>query len=245
MSYLQPYTLGAIIRSAFGIYFRNAPTLFMIYVIPLVPTQVLAALLSRWGEGAQEARVVVLVLDFMASTLVFFPAAVAVSEICLGIRPSVARAYRRAFAHPGRVLGTYLLSLLMIMLGVVALVIPGIVFVLWYLFVASVVVIEGLGGRAALRRSRELGRGSYFRNLGVLLVAFFATVAAATLVMAVLAIIAAVLGVGDVKIYELLWSFSVLVAMPAYIVSIVLLYYDMRARKEGYGAAQLAEDLRF
>jgi hypothetical protein len=25
----------------------------------------------------------------------------------------------------------------------------------------------------------------------------------------------------------------------------VLLYYDMRVRKEGYGAAQLADDLRF
>ena len=48
------------------------------------------------------------------------------------------------------------------MLGFVLLIVPGIIFSLWFYVLVPVVVLEGVTGTAALGRSRELMRG----NLG-------------------------------------------------------------------------------
>jgi hypothetical protein len=42
----------------------------------------------------------------------------------------------------------------------------------------------------------------------------------------------------------LLEALSIVLFGPLVTIPGILLYYDMRARKEGYGAAQLVEDLR-
>jgi len=187
----------------------------------------------------------------MLSTFVIFPTTVAVSEICLGIRPSAVRAYSRVFANAGRVFGTYLLATLIVVMGLLALIVPGFVLGIWYMFVGPVVVIESVGGRAALKRSRELGRGFYWRNFGVYLLLSLVVVVV-MLVVAVLAgaLVGAVLGVvgfsiDDItRISMLVGTVSFILFTPVILIALVLLYYDMRARKEGYGATQLAEDLQ-
>jgi hypothetical protein len=256
MSYLKTYSLGSLIRSALAIHFRNWLTLSLIFAIAFVPTVALQATVlevsnSKILFGLSKA------LEFVAGLFAVYPITVVVSEICLGLRPSVLRAYRRAFAHPGRLFGTVLLSSLIIILGIIALVIPGIVFVVWYLFVGPVVILEGLGGRAALRRSRELGRDCYWRNFGIGLVVMLMALAMG-LIAIVAFFMALLFGAGLLMesapnipdpILRVLGAFILAAFLPIYTVAVVLLYYDMhydmRARKEAYGATQLADDIRF
>jgi hypothetical protein len=240
---LRAHALGSFIGTSWGIYRREWLTLFLIYVIPLLVVHIVDALL-KVAFGQDILLIFVMgALQMLASLFVAFPATVAVSEICLGIRPNVGRSYKRAFAQPGKLFGSYFLALLIIILGFVALFIPGVVFSLWYTFVGPVVVLEGFAGRAALRRSRELGKGYYLRNFGVYMVAIIVVLLIAVFFGGVIGAASYFAGINPQIAQFIIGLFSLLVAPPL-VVLIVLIYYDMRVRKEMYGAAQLADDLR-
>jgi hypothetical protein len=243
MNYLQPHTLGSIIRSSFAIYFGNFLTVFIIYAIPLIPLQLIRIAATATDEPPVAIAIVFILLETMAGILVIFPATIAVSEVCLGMKPTVARSYSRAFASPGRLIGTYLLQMLVIIGGLLLLVIPGIIFSVWYFFVGPVVLVESLSGKAALRRSRELGKDYYLRNFGVYFVVVLIVIVANGIIGAIVGALVGGLSGSRALMLSLIMISTDLVT-PIFLVAIVLLYYDMRARKEGYGAAQLSEDLR-
>jgi hypothetical protein len=68
----------------------------------------------------------------------------------------------------GRLIAVDLLFAVVVVAGLVALVVPGLVFYVWFALVAAVVEIEDRGVVAAFRRSRELIRGSFWRVVAVL-----------------------------------------------------------------------------
>jgi hypothetical protein len=261
-AYLQPQTLTSVVRHTYGIYFRHWLAVCLAY-LPMLPGGVLSALLPPEGGAAM----LVSVLHMFVAVLVGSVLTVQVSDICLGVKPSVRRAYRRAFAMPGRLIGSYLLMLLLVFavwfVALIALlivlmivfgtsdvetvtsaatvlsVIPATALFLRYIFTLQAAVAEEIGGRAALKRSGALGRGSYWRNLGVLL----CTSILATLVYVLLALPFVALGAetntGVMAVYQ---GVASVVAAPLFTIPVVLLYYDMRVRKEGYGADQMSED---
>jgi len=61
--------------------------------------------------------------------------------------------------HFGAVLWTTILTGVVIFVGFLLLIIPGIIFSIWYLFAVMISVVEGKSGGDALRRSKELVRG--------------------------------------------------------------------------------------
>src|SRR5258708_9946982 len=138
MSYLRAYTVGSIILTSWRLYFRDWITLFLIYVIPLAAIHIL----NSWAKTMGGLGVVLGRLGLLfAWILVSFPLTVGVSEICLGIKPSVGRSYQRAFAQPGKLVGSYLLTMVIILFGYLLLLIPGVVFSVWYVLLAPVVVL--------------------------------------------------------------------------------------------------------
>jgi hypothetical protein len=242
MSYLRAYTLGPFLLTSWRIYLRDWITLFLIYVIPLAIVHVF----NTWIKTMGGVGLALGTFSFLlASMFVSFPLTVAISEICLDIKPSVGRSYQRAFAQPGKLVGSYLLTFAILVVGFVLLVVPGVVFSVWYAFVGPVVVLESFAGRAALRRSRELGRGYYLRNFGIFFLGQFLTLLIALLIGFILGFaLGFFFGVGR-EGGEFAGGLVGLVVAPPSIILVVLLYYDMRVRKEGYAAAQLADDLRF
>jgi len=76
-----------------------------------------------------------------------------------GSRPSARACIATGFAQLGRVLGVTVVSSLAIGGAMLLLVVPGIVVSLMFYVVVPVTLAEGLGVRAALRRSRELTDG--------------------------------------------------------------------------------------
>jgi hypothetical protein len=250
VSYLRAYTLGSTLRLAFAIHFRHWITLVLIYSIPFAPAYVLKVILV--GTDIKGLLPVAAIIQYLAGVLVTYPLTIAVSEICLGLKPGVARAYRRAFSHPGRLIGTLLLFSVILVLGLAALLVPGFVFAIWYMFIGPVVVIEGLGGRTALRRSRELGRGFYLRNFGILFVIVLIVFALMILLIVLISIAMVMMGTLTESpspmmelLLEIVGALAAIFTLPIYLVAVVLLYYDMRVRKEDYGAIQLADDIRF
>ena len=60
-------------------------------------------------------------------------------------------------------LGTGLLAGLIIMGGLILLIVPGIIFSIWFSFVQYLVIEENISGTKALRRSRELVKGRFWQ----------------------------------------------------------------------------------
>jgi hypothetical protein len=127
----------------------------------------------------------------------------------------------------------------------VLLVIPGIIFTAFYQMVPSVVAIESQSGLAALRRSRQLGKGFYIRNVIIaitltftyFILIFFSAGAVAALI---------IFAGGDVEdplLYATVSSFINALFFPLPLIANVLIYYDMRVRKENYDTIRLASDL--
>jgi len=76
------------------------------------------------------------------------------------------------FKHPWelslRVFWTQLLAGLAIVGGFLLLIVPGIIFMVWFIWSQYVAVDEGLGGIAALRRSRDLTRNRFVDVFGTI-----------------------------------------------------------------------------
>jgi hypothetical protein len=241
--FLQPQTLGSVIRNTITIYVRNWETICLIYISPLLPIAVVRAGLASQGHLGWAGAL--FLTQMLGNILVSAALIVTVSDICLDLKPNLRRAYRRGFAK-GRLFSTYFLQVLLTFFGFALLIIPGLVLAAWYMFALSVTVLEQASGNAALRRSCELGHGFYWRNFGILVIS-------SLLVGVLLGATQALMGLSEYFIFGhgyrvleniLSEALSIVLLGPLVTIPIILLYYDMRARKEGYGAAQLVEDLR-
>jgi hypothetical protein len=240
MNFIREQTVGELLRSTFGIYFKHFGSMFLVTFIGLLPTLLSVLLLLAWKDLALLFGVIGYFL-LLISISVFIPAAstVIVSDISLGHKPSVFRASKRVLgAILGKLFGTAFLAGLIIMFGFIIFIIPGIIFFIRYLLVSPVVILEGKWGRDALKRSKALVKGYSGRILGFYFV-FFCTL---FLVFFLISFLLQLMGAGVIgPIIILVIEIAII---PVGVIPLVLLYYDLRARKEGYDNTGLAEDLR-
>jgi hypothetical protein len=237
-NYLRQQSVGEILRNAFAIYRRGFSAIFLGFFLPFFP-------FLLWQTEAQVAGATGLTLlaMFCGSVVSLFSwgaLTVSVSDICLGNKPSVARSYRKVFGDvAGRLVSVSLLQMVLIGVGLVCLIVPGVIAALWLIFCPSIVVLEGMGSVDSLKRSSGLAKGYNWRNLGVLLL-LSVMFAVAILIPAVLFVFIDPGGflprLSLVAIQVLFW--------PVMQIAVVLLYYDLRVRKEAYDATALMEDLR-
>lgn len=261
--YLREQSAGEILRGTVSIYFRNFLPLFGMYFLPTFPVVLvpMSLQLGCYGAFLAELGIWLLVTPFAAAVLT-----VGVSDICIGNRPSLLRSLRRVF---GVILGKLILTNLFMILICAALLLspilalfysessvlaPGVgallillaagavaLFVLcliWWMFVPTVVVLERTFGWTALKRSKSLGKGYYLRNtlvLGLFSVPVF---------ILGKAILFATLGSSALSVSHVVRALIMGVLAPLPLIATVLLYYELRARSEGYDLAMLGQDLR-
>lgn len=87
-----------------------------------------------------------------------------------GVQLPVKALAKLSWEKMGKLLMANFLSGLLIALGLILLIVPGIIFVFWFYFTAQVVIYEDLSGKAALSRSKALVKGHFWwlvKNLAV------------------------------------------------------------------------------
>jgi hypothetical protein len=238
-NYLRQQSVGDVLRNALEIYGRNFGVIFLTYFLPVFPIGVWQS--EAQTAGALGSFLLALLCGLLAALVAWGAITIAVSDICLGNAPSVVRSYQKVLSGMlGRLLVASLLQLLSILVGFVLLIVPGVIAMLWLMFTPSVVVLEGLGAVAALKRSKKLAEGFKGRNFGVLVLL--------TIIGAVVGgILGFVLGIFVTPqhfVFRICMVAMQALITPFSIIAIILLYYDLRVRKEAYDAAALAEDLR-
>jgi hypothetical protein len=136
----------------------------------------------------------------------------------------------------GRLLSAIVPAALLCMVGYFFLVLPGLVISFFFSFVAPVVLVEGVSGPAALKRSFALVKLDWLR-VALVLVTFGVLNAAAH------ALAGLMVPKGAIFFATFLGDLISLVLMPVPIILSVLLYLDIRRRTDGVTREQLAADL--
>ncbi|HEX3698554.1 MAG TPA: hypothetical protein VH374_24490 [Polyangia bacterium] len=162
---------------------------------------------------------------------------ISVADRILGGDARWAQVWMLLFRRLGKLLTALIPAALLVALGFVALVVPGIILGFLFTFVAPVVLIEGIGGRAALKRSIELVRRDWLRVLVVLIVFAFVRWLAETVAWVFIPRHALFFG-------SFFGDLFTMVLMPIPILGSVLLYFDLRRTHEGFTQDGLRADLQ-
>jgi hypothetical protein len=140
------------------------------------------------------------------------------------------------FRRLGKLLSAVVPAAIVVTIGCVFFIVPGIVLAVLFTFVSPVVLIEGLSGRAALERSSTLVRSDWLR-VTLLLIAFAAVRWVAQLVASIL------VPAGSIFMGALLGDLVTMVMLPVPVLATVLLYFDVRRKRENFTNDNLRADL--
>jgi hypothetical protein len=170
-----------------------------------------------------------------------------VSELYLGNEISVGQAYRFVWPKFLTLIFAGILVVLMIYLGLLLLVVPGILFGLWFALTTPAIVVENLKATEGMSRSKALASG----NLGkIFSVAFLTMVIAWVVVLPFQYIgifLSRLLFLDNIVLMNFVNQLAALVGQilvsPIMAITYILLYYDLRIRKEGFDLVMLANSI--
>jgi hypothetical protein len=250
--------VGEILDAAIKLYRSQWKSLMAIVAIALVPITFLQVFLTRTlgspladpttTQAEFESTVITsLVVTAIQLLLVqpFLTAAVAKasSDVYLGHTVVVGSTFRFAVSRIHSILWISILFALAVLLGLVLLIVPGIIVLIRFYFGSTVFVIEGKKGSKALGRSWRLAKGFFWKILGTYLLASIM----ASFIEGVLSIPGAVayaaIGSAGWPLYAIGLSLAAILTTPFTTLIAVLLYFDLRIRKEAFDLEVMAEEM--
>jgi hypothetical protein len=203
------------------------------------PFAILQELIGSTGSPKQIGPGTVIALILLVLLLVAFsPIAqgamtLAAGEAYRGQSVGIGAVYRASLRRALALAGTYLLLWLGVMVGLILLVIPGIYLAVAWTLATQVVMLEGMAGSSALGRSRDLLRGNMLRALGISIVAW--------IIMMIFSSVLPLLVSGIPIVRSVASALAQSVAMAFYTGVGVVLYFDLRCRKENFDLEHLAQ----
>ena len=269
---LKKMTSTEILDAAFRLYRSNFATFLGIFAVIYVPITLVVVVVS--SHFIAEAQAVFLAAADQATQttarrdleiieglvtgaggilygLIVVPLATGALTCAVGMRylnepASIGSAYRRIFPLFFKYVGTTLLSGLVIGLGTMLCIVPGLIFMTWFFATSSIVCLEGRGGTGAMGRSRDLVRGSGWRVFGFLIL----TILLQGVLVGPVSVAAELVLPRITDSMALRFTLSTvfqqilgMIVTPFFSAVLILLYYDLRIRKEGFDIEVLAKNL--
>lgn len=223
---------------AIRLFVAHAGVFFTATLIVVAPVQILVdgVLGHQFTDGADATApagiqgLSLLLSTFVIPTLVTALHVRAVQGLAEGLEPSIGGVLRQALALVPAVLPVIMLYSLGVVLGIVALVVPGVYLAVAWYFNTQAVVVDGHRGPAALGASRALVRGSWLRVFGTLLLLGLTAGIVGFVIGGVLgALLSAVTDGG--AWYVLLQTFGQTIALSISALGGTLLFFDLRREK--------------
>jgi hypothetical protein len=252
----QPLRPGEILRAALEFYRRRWRTLLAIAAVSAVPltvalnlheqchpggscqllvfSQVLLVTPSSWPAGAA-AGVLLVVVGQVVVSLVAGTILSAVATELAGAAPSFGQSFRFGFARFGSLLLVSTLLCLAIVAGFIPLVLPGIYIGVRLAASIPALVVEGRRGSQALSRSWSLVSGQWWHTFGTIVLAWLLLGIVSTVIRGIVHIVTAPVVAGGWVVQALPVAVATMLLLPYAAAVLVLLYLDLRARKEPLG----------
>jgi hypothetical protein len=200
------------------------------------PTAALAGSLSVYLLGLLGTLVTAFFLYGIIVPLTNGALTIAAADRILGGQAGWREVWMLLFRRLGKLLSAVIPAAIAVVIGCVFFLIPGLVLALFFTFVSPVVLVEGLSGRAALERSTTLVRSDWLR-VALLLLAF-AVVRGVAQLLASIFVAPSAIFVGS-----LLGDLITMVMLPVPVLGTVLLYFDIRRKRDGFTNDHLRADL--
>ncbi len=255
---MRPRSLGDILSAAFDVYKNNARKLLLIVAVVVVPLSFISALSAHFVGAPTKHRTYIfghpatieysrslaaeVTVGIIAAAIAVIISAVLQAAILRGAAQAtiddpvdVEASYRWGFRHLWSVLLVALLVGLSVGIGFILLVIPGIIFLVFFVVSVPALVVENRRGTQAMKRSWSLVSGHFWHALGVILVAAIITGA-----------VGGIIGAIGGSNWVLRWIFTAIgeiITSPFTALVSVLLYLDLRARKEALTTDTLRAEL--
>ncbi len=250
----EPLSIGGVLDDGFNLLKACFVKALILGAILSVLTNIPSVLMQMSAEQGDVGAAAALGFLFVASILVgviLYGALISlVSDIADGKNPTLGDACRVGLSRYFAVLGCMLLFVLIILLGYIALIIPGVILTVSLLFSNYLVVTDRMGIIEALKQSHQLVWGHWWRTTIILTILAF-------ILMVVYLFVGILSGVGvffsadenDVSASAL--SFVNLVVVPllsAVVTPItyafgVAIFNDLKLRKRGADLEQRIEAL--
>jgi Membrane domain of glycerophosphoryl diester phosphodiesterase len=242
-------TLSDVLERALRLYRLHWKALMGFVGILVVPVQFLDAYLNRNfqhdlfigtqtaqadnGNAALIALVISAITLFVVQPLVNGGLARAVASVHLGRTPSAGEILDGALPLLGPVILVMILYALAVIGGLLLFVVPGVFFAIKFLFAVPAVVLEKERGSEAMRRSWRLTDGNFWRVFGIVLLT--AILVAITSAIITVPTVLATLNTGSSGwfIRAVGGSVAAVLTTPFSQLVTLLLYLDLRVRKEG------------
>jgi hypothetical protein len=256
---LRPLSVGEIIDVAVKIWRSHFGTLARIVLVVVTPIEILSVLVlnSVTPESAEPAdggealgfllgALTSLSLRLLAYLVSSAATLRAVSVAYLGGRPDWQDSLRAAASRFGSLLWLFVVSGAGLTLAFVLLVVPFFWLAVSWSLAFVVLIAEGLRGTAALSRSYRLVQGRWWPTLGALLLAFLIQIVVSAVIGIPLGVVtfnaepgsaAALVSTAVANVISSVITTSFFSAV------LVLIYYDLRVRKEGFDLAVMAQSI--
>lgn len=252
---LRPLSLGEILDVAIKVYTRRFATLAKVVAAFVVPVYVLSALVQLsilpnsdaeaadvefWTVAA--ALLVTGIIVYLATELATAGAFRVVSSTYLGEDVEWQESLDFATARLGPLVWLAFIGGLGVVLGGLLFLVPGIyLYGLWAVAV-PVLLFEDVRGTRALGRSRQLVTGRWWSVFGTVVLS---AILASLVSNVITGIVRAVIAGGDSDVMDAvggaLGSIAAGVITTPFLAAVAaVLYYDLRARKEGFDLELLA-----
>lgn len=254
---LRQMGIGEMIDAAVKLYRRDFLALIGIVAIVLVPVTFAQVWVTQMMLGpaatvpTEEAAIQLLVVGlifFAVQFLIvqpFLVAAVAraAADAYQGEDVSIERTYRYALSRLPAILWITVLTTVVTLIGFILLIIPGIIAFVRLALTPPVLVVEDVRGTKALRRSWNLTKGNFWRLLALLLLSTLIATVGVLIITIPTEVVALMLGPGGWPVSALGTTLATVLITPFSMLIIVLFYFDMRIRKEGFDIEVMAQEL--
>jgi hypothetical protein len=132
-------------------------------------------------------------------------------DVIEGVNPTLKSSLNYTVSRLGDIILSSIILAIILIVGFILLIIPGIIFGIMFILTMHVVVLEGKGPIDALNRSKQLVQGRWMTTFAIILIIF------------VIVFISSII--------PLLGSILILLIQPYIITILTFLYYSMRARE--------------
>jgi hypothetical protein len=175
---------GRVFERIFQIYREQFTLLIPAALVLFIPVAILNGVLLT--SGGALVGLATIAIGLIATYWFQGVVVEAVVDILDGRRDhTVGSLFSSATPFLGRLIGAGVLATIIIVIGFILIIVPGLIALTFLAVVAPAVVIDRLGVTDALRRSRELVGGNAWRVFGVLVVLFLVTALVSGIVNAI------------------------------------------------------------
>ncbi len=251
--FLRPLGYGEILDEAFQLYKTNIGLMAGICATVYVPLGIIQLIVLMGTAGmrseagataAAGAMGLVALLAIPFSILMTGALTKAVADRYLQRSSSIGEAWQYVLQQAGPYIGTSLLAGALVILGLIFCVIPGIYVAFLVAFITEVMVVEGMYGMAAINRSKDLIGGQIGRVFVFGLILWLVSMVVGWVTAGVTTLLAGPLGAtGSQMVNAVLSTGLNLFIVPFPTTAMILLYFDIRVRKEAFDLQLLQQSI--